>query len=103
MYPPHLEVARARENASGDFYAEVIDEKECNNCLLPQVEAPCLIGFVNGGSPRRQCFFRRQPRGAEETEQAITAIEMACCERLRYGGNDPEIIARLDGFNCDYA
>ena len=103
MSQPHLEVISVPETDSGDFYAEPVDEQECNSCLMPQIEAPCLIGFANAGSRKRQCFFQRQPRGPEEIEQAVTAVEMACCERLRYSGTDPDIIARLDGFNCDCA
>ncbi|UCE90372.1 MAG: hypothetical protein JSW10_06055 [Pseudomonadota bacterium] len=103
MYQSQQEMTRVVENASGDFYAELVDEHECNNCMLPQIEAPCLIGLVNGGSRKRQCYFKHQPHSPKEIEQAITTVEMACCERLRYGGTDRAIIARLDGFNCDNA
>jgi hypothetical protein len=78
------------ENAPGDFYVE---RDVCTRCCLPHGEAPELMNDPTVAF--RECYFRRQPQNEEEVEHAITAIRVSCIEALRYGGNDPTIIARL--------
>jgi hypothetical protein len=41
------------------------------------------------------CFFERQPATPEEEYRAIRAIWASCCGAVRYGGSDPNVIARL--------
>jgi hypothetical protein len=103
MQKTAIQPQRYPRNAPGDFYSECVQQGDCNHCLLPQIEAPSLIGYVNGTPQNGQCYFKRQPQTPEELRQATNAIEMACCDSLRYSGHDPKIIAWLDGFNCDYA
>jgi hypothetical protein len=81
---------RVRENAPGDFYVEA---GCCMSCCLVHGEAPELLN--DPGEPFRECYFRRQPRTAEEVERAIDAICLSEMAALRYGGTDPEIIDKL--------
>ncbi len=89
-------------SVAGDFYAECLRDGECNNCFLPQLEAPNIVGYAGEHPQNGQCYFKRQPESPEELQRACEAVEMACCEGLRYGGRDETVIAALKGFNCDY-
>ena len=96
---------RYSENAPGPFYVE---KEMCIICMSPEAAAPELMGFFEDGSGnhgKSHCYFRRQPRTAEEVDHALEAIRVACCGALRYSGDDPEILARLretgHGIQCD--
>ena len=41
------------------------------------------------------CFFARQPVTSEEVNAAIRATWTSCCQSLRYGGDNPAILARF--------
>jgi hypothetical protein len=88
-------------NAPGDFHTLA---NLCLACGAPQAEAPDLIDFDPND---HGCCFKRQPATPEEREQAINAVSVGCCGVVRYGGDDPEILAALDGpwsrSSCDRA
>lgn len=42
------------------------------------------------------CFFERQPTTPEDEYRAVRAVWASCCSAVRYGGNDPRVIARLE-------
>lgn len=75
-------------NAEGDFYVE---KDTCLTCLAPEQEAPELMALDEATG----CYFRRQPQTPEEIEHAIEAVCVSCVAAVRYGGHDPEILARL--------
>jgi hypothetical protein len=78
------------KNAPGPFY---VGRDECISCLAPEHEAPDLMAFdAEVGS----CYFARQPVTAEETERAIRAVCVACCDAVRYEGADPDILSRIE-------
>lgn len=81
---------RVPENAPGDFYVEA---GVCLHCCLPHHEAPDLMNDRKADFD--ECYFRRQPKTAEEVERAIQAIYVSELDCLRYGGNDQAIIRRL--------
>jgi len=86
---------RVLENAPGDFYVEA---GLCMRCCLVHGEAPDLLN-----DPKQQfeeCYFRRQPQTSREIDQAINAILVSEVGALRYGGNDPTIIAKLCAAKC---
>jgi hypothetical protein len=85
---------RVPENAPGDFYVE---RNTCTRCCLPHEQAPELLN--DPSAPFRECYFRRQPRNAEELEHALRAISVSCVDALHYAGNDPKILARLAELN----
>jgi hypothetical protein len=78
-------------NAPGPFYVE---HHLCINCMLPVAQAPDLMAFHDGDG-EHHCYFKRQPRTSEETEQAIAAIGVNCCGAIRYAGCDPSILRKL--------
>lgn len=80
-------------NAEGEFY---VIKDTCLACMAPHHEAPELLG-MDGATG---CYFRRQPQTPEESEHAIEAVSVSCVEGLRYAGNDPEILARLQAKGC---
>jgi len=41
------------------------------------------------------CYFKRQPESSDEIAAAIRAMLVSCVEVHRYGGTDPDILARL--------
>src|SRR4051812_40044837 len=86
---------RVPDNAPGDFYVEA---GLCTRCCLIHGEAPNL--FNDPDKPFEECFFRRQPQTPEEIEQAISAISVSEMGALRYGGSDPDIIAKLRARQC---
>src|SRR4029079_18718410 len=80
-------------NAPGDFYVE---NGMCIICRAPEHHAPDLMGFVEGKTGAEcHCYFKRQPRSPEETQQAIRAIAASCCGALHYGGRDKAIVKAL--------
>ena len=89
---------RAKENIAGPFYA-VAMEYDCA-CGLPEGEAPDLIRM----SELRgyQSYFYKQPESPEEISRAIHAINICPIHDLRYGGQDPEIIKRVDPSQSDF-
>jgi len=84
---------RVPENAPGNFYVE---RHICLRCCVPHAEAPELLNRPN--LPFRECYFRRQPENATETEHALRAISVSCVHALHHGGDDPKILARLEEF-----
>jgi hypothetical protein len=92
---------RVPENAPGDFYVEA---GRCLRCCLPHGEAPDLLNDPE--KPFEECFFRRRPQTPEEIDRAIGALWMSETGALRYGGTDPEIVAKLcsrgSGHLCDH-
>lgn len=88
---------RVPENAPGDFYVEA---GPCMRCCLPHGEAPDLLNDPD--KPFEQCFFRRQPQTTTEIEQAIQALWVSDVAALRYGGTDPDVIAKLRARNCGH-
>jgi hypothetical protein len=90
--------ARSPLNVSGPFYT-------CGNCLacgLPEGEAPELLASL--GEHNYTTYFVRQPQTPEEVEHACMAVRMCCVDDLRYGGQDPRVIERLDNDPrvCDF-
>jgi hypothetical protein len=79
-------------NAPGDFY--VLNEM-CIACTAPEHEAPELMAHEETTKCHYHCYFKRQPQTADETERAIRAVFVGCCGSVRYGGRDPEILARF--------
>lgn len=80
-------------NAEGGFY---VVKGMCITCMAPHHEAPELMGMDEATG----CYFRRQPRTAEEVGHAVEAISVSCVEALRYSGDDPEVIERLRAKGC---
>ena len=89
---------RHRLNVVGAFYVE---DGGCIACGAPEAEAPELMGWTD--DPGHHCYFKKQPANAEEVDHAIRALEVSCCGALRYGGDDPAIIARLEPGLVDHA
>ena len=84
-------------SARGDFY---VQESCCLSCGVPQLIAPELVGWTEEKSP--SCYWIRQPESPEEVDRAIKIIhtqELGC---HRYAGNDPAILERLPGEDCDF-
>jgi hypothetical protein len=80
---------RDPRDVPGPFYTR----EQCLACASPQGCAPTLLSKL--ASNDLDTFFVRQPETAEEVEQACAAILICCVSDLRYGGQDPAIIARL--------
>ena len=76
-------------NVEGDFYVE---KDMCMTCMVPEVEAPELMGF---DEESYNCYFKRQPNTPEELEHAIAAIAASEIQGLRYAGNDEYVLQRL--------
>lgn len=76
-------------NAPGPFY---VAKDQCITCMAPEAEAPSLMAF---DEERSSCYFRRQPESPDETYRAMRACWVSCCGAVRYGGSDPDVIARL--------
>ena len=41
-----------------------------------------------------------EPTTPEETNRAIRALQVSCCEAHRYAGNDPQILKELSARGC---
>src|SRR4051812_9846087 len=80
---------RTPKNAPGSFY---VVKDECVSCRAPETEARGLMSFDEEHS---SCFFERQPTTLEEEYRAIRAVWASCCGAVRYGGSDPNLIARM--------
>ena len=81
-------------NAKGDFYVE---KDTCLICMAPESEAPELMGYDS----ETGCYFKRQPETPEELSHAIEAVRVSCVEALRYAGNDPASLKRLQLKGCE--
>lgn len=81
-------------NAPGDFYVIAGD---CLICLLAEESAPDLMGFDEADP---HCYFRKQPTTPEETNRAIRALQVSCCEAHRYAGKDAQILEELISRGC---
>jgi hypothetical protein len=87
---------RDPRNAPGPFYAV---EKLCLACGLPEDEAPELLANLDESDG--DTYFIKQPTTPEEVERACSAITVCCVGALRYAGNDPAIIQRLQKWSTD--
>jgi hypothetical protein len=85
---------RVPENAPGDFY---VIANHCMQCCIPHGEAPELLNDPE--VPFRECYFRRQPQNEIEVEHAVRAARVSCTGALRYAGDDPKILARLQALH----
>lgn len=92
-------------NVPGPFYVE---NGPCITCHAPATQAPELFGFFEEPPELRgysHCYVRRQPATPDELNRMLQAIEAACCSGLRYCGDDPAILGRLEragfGSRCD--
>ena len=86
------------QSVAGDFY---VVNGECVSCGAPHAVAPDLIGWAENVGDFSHCIWKRQPRTADEVEDAIGAVlisEVAC---HRYAGDDRKIIERLGPDYCD--
>jgi hypothetical protein len=63
------------------------------SCRAPEAEARGLMSYDEEHS---SCFFERQPTTPEEEYRAIRAVCASCCGAVRYGGTDPNVIARVE-------
>ncbi len=80
-------------NANGDFFVEY---DTCLACDAPYSEAPELMAYDENW----HCYFKRQPQTPDEVEHAINAVRVSCVEAVRYEGNDPEILRRIQAMPC---
>ena len=87
---------RDPRNAPGPFYAE---EQLCLSCGLPEDEAPDLLAKLE--ETNGDTYFVKQPVTPEEVDRACAAMESCCVGALRYGGNDPAILKRLQKYCAD--
>jgi hypothetical protein len=102
-------------NVSGPFYttgqltSHHVDpntpRRWCGNCLwcgAPEAEAPTL--FAPFDESYKDTYFIRQPQTPEEIDQAVSAARVCCTYAVRYSGQDPEIIRKLDNSPeyCDF-
>ncbi len=92
-------------NAPGPFYVE---DGQCIGCLNTCQQAPELMAFFQAPPDLRggdHCYVQRQPQNEVELEQMVQAILASCCSGLRYCGDDPVMLARLqqEGYasRCD--
>lgn len=86
---------RYPENAPGHFYVEA---DLCILCGTPAVTAPNLVQMTEN-----HCYFKKQPSTETELEHAVEAVNACCCGAYRYGGDDLDVIARLNADACDKA
>jgi hypothetical protein len=80
---------RYPQNSAGDFYVE---KEACMMCMMPEVEAPELMGF---DQEQGNCYFKKQPTTPEEISHAISAVANSEIQGLRYAGSEPDILRRL--------
>jgi hypothetical protein len=92
---------RYSENSIGDFYVE---NQVCITCGAPEAEAPDLI--EHSKLEYGHCYFKKQPKTADELDRAINAMQVSCIAGIRYGGKDKAILKRLYDLGlqteCDY-
>lgn len=74
----------------------------CLWCGAPEAEAPTL--FAPFDETYTETYFIRQPDTPEEIDQAVSAAKVCCTYAVRYGGQDTEIIRKLDNSPeyCDF-
>ena len=87
---------RDPRNAPGPFY---VLENLCLSCGLPEDEAPDLLADLK--ETNGETYFVRQPVTPEEVERACSALDVCCVKALRYAGNDPAIIQRLQKWSAE--
>jgi len=98
---------RFPENAEGAFYtfghqcresnapdAQLVWCGDCCACEAPEFEAPDLTAPLKDSN--FDTYFVRQPTTADAMELACRAVEVCCVMALRYGGQNREIIRRLN-------
>ena len=83
------EEERYPKNVSGPFF---VVNGECLSCRAPEHEAPDLMGYDEAAN---HCYFKRQPASAAEWDRALKAVNVACCEAVRYGGDDEAVRRRM--------
>jgi hypothetical protein len=86
-------------NVIGPFYVE---DQCCTACGIPEHIAPELFAE----DPRSvHCFVRKQPGTAEEIDKVVEVMHSQDLDCVRYGGDDPAMLRRLDAENrarlCD--
>lgn len=84
---------RYPENAPGHFYVET---DLCIQCGNAPAAAPGLVEMNED-----HCYFKTQPSTETELKHAIEAVNGCCCGAYRYGGDHPDVIARLSEDACD--
>ena len=87
---------RDPRNAPGAFYAL---EKICLACGLPEDEAPDLLAKLD--ETDGDTYFVKQPSTPDEVERACSALDVCCVKALRYAGDDPAIIQRLQKWSAE--
>lgn len=103
----YIHPRRFPKNVEGPFYTLGQQDKdgtwcgECLSCEIPELEAPTLLAPLANGNG--DTYFVRQPETQEEIEDACQAVKVCCVNALRYGGNDPKILAFLGPEFCDNA
>ena len=82
--------------APGDWR---VDHDLCMACGAPPLQAPELMGFGNNHADPAyvQCYFKRQPQTPAEHDQAFRAANVSCCGAVRYCGDDPVLVERMQG------
>jgi len=83
-------------NVPGDFFVE---DGQCISCTLPFSESPNLIGEDEDPEVGYHCYFKKQPKSEGDIQDAINAMEVACCGALYYKGNNKRILAKLKALN----
>jgi hypothetical protein len=73
----------------------------CLSCGVPQSVAPTLVGWLDTKNSTG-CYWIRQPRTAQELEQAIRIIHEQELDCHRYAGTDPKVIRKLPPSQCDF-
>jgi hypothetical protein len=87
------------KNAPGPF--DVV-RGYCLARTAPEYEAPDLMANATEEDGCYHCYFQKQPSTPEELRRAIRAIQVSCCQMVRYAGADPKVLARLPNDSCDY-
>jgi hypothetical protein len=101
----YIHPKRLPKNVDGPFYTlgdQLKDGSWCGDCLsceVPELEAPTLLAPLT--DENSDTYFVKQPETEEEIEMACNAINSCCVSALRYGGNDPNVLARLSQGDCD--
>jgi len=80
-----------------DFY---VQPGCCTSCGVPQSVAPDLVGWTNENHP--QCYWIKQPKNADELNQAIKLFQTQELGCHRYSGRDPAVLQKLPAEDCDH-
>lgn len=87
------------KNVPGAFYVE---HGCCTACGIPEAIAPDHLVFDEDG----QCYVKKQPSTAAETDRVIEAMWASEMQCIRYSGRDPAIFPRLGAMGrpelCDF-